>query len=293
MHVIHTHDLLPRRERALDWRGVQTWLSGKRVAVTGAGGFIGAELSRQIDNLSVRSLTLIDNNEHGLYQIGRQVHSATKLVYGDVRDYWRMVNALSDADVVFHAAAMKHVPMCEENKDEAYKTNVGGTENIIKCTHGAALVFVSTDKACNPSSFMGRTKMIAEDRIRASGRGSIVRFGNVIGSSGSVVPLFREQIERGGPVTVTDRRMTRYFMTVGEAAELILQAGAQGVGTYILDMGEPVSIWNLAEEMIRLSGRRDVEIVETGIRAGEKLAEELSTEAMVATDVDGLMRVGS
>lgn len=293
MHVIHTHDLLPRRERALDWRGVQTWLSGKRVAVTGAGGFIGSELARQIDNLSVRSLTLIDNNEHGLYQIGRQVHSTTKLIYGDVRDYWRMVNALSDADVVFHAAAMKHVPMCEENKDEAYKTNVGGTENIIKCTHGSALVLVSTDKACNPSSFMGRTKMIAEDRIRASGRGSIVRFGNVIGSSGSVVPLFREQIERGGPVTVTDRRMTRYFMTVGEAVELILQAGAQGIGTYCLDMGEPVSIWSLAEEMVRLSGCRDVEIVETGIRAGEKLAEELSTEALMQTDVDGLMRVGS
>lgn len=292
MHVINISDLLPRKERSLDWRRIAVWLKGKRVAVTGAGGFIGSELARQVCGYG-ESLTLIDNNEMGLYRIARDIsESQATFVFGDVRDIGRMVRVLKGVDVVFHAAAMKHVPICEDNHDEAQQTNIEGTRNIIRAApQGAQIVFVSTDKAVKPSSWMGRTKQKAEMLCRASGRASIVRFGNVIGSSGSVVPLFQEQIARGGPVTVTDARMTRYFMTVGEAAELILQAGAMGTGTYVLDMGTPVKIMTLAEEMIRLSGRRDIEIIETGIRAGEKIHEELHAGELGETGVDGLMRV--
>lgn len=294
MHLIRTEDLLPRKERALDWRRVSQWLEGKRVAVTGAGGFIGSELCRQIAASYATSLTLIDNCEMNLYQITRQFPGDTRVraAFGDVRDYQRMGQLLNDQDIVFHAAAMKHVPICENDYVEAGKTNIQGTRNVLMAVNQTArVVLVSTDKAVNPTSKMGATKKQAEDLCRGSGQASIVRFGNVIGSSGSVVPLFREQIAAGGPVTVTDKRMTRYFMTVGEAAELILHAGALGTGVYVLDMGTPVKIYTLAEEMIRLSGRRDVEIVETGIRPGEKLAEELSTEPLVATETDGLWRV--
>lgn len=290
MHLIKTEDLLPRRERALDYKPVAKWLRGKHVAVTGAGGFIGGELSRQLANAEVASLLLVDNCEHGLYQIGRQVPTA-RIAMGDVRDHDRMKQVLGPADIVFHAAAMKHVPMCEDNRSEAFETNVIGTRNVIFGARNAQLVMVSTDKACRPTSFMGKTKATAERHMTASGRAAVVRFGNVIGSSGSVVPLFKEQIAAGGPVTVTHKDMTRYFMTVGEATELILQAGARGVGTYVLDMGTPVSIWTLAEEMVRLSGRRDVSIVETGIRPGEKMHEELSSEPLVETGIDGLRRV--
>lgn len=292
MHLIHTHDLLPRRERVLDPRPVQDWLRGKRVAVTGAGGFIGSELSRQLGAYPVEMLTLVDNNEHALYQIGRQLPHAREK-FGDVRDIARMRELLGHQDIVFHAAAMKHVPMVEQNVGEAKKTNVQGTANVLMAAAQAErVVLVSTDKAVNPTSQMGRTKAAAESIARATGRAAVVRFGNVIGSSGSVVPLFREQIATGGPVTITDRRMTRYFMTVGEASELILQAGAHGTGVYVLDMGEPVKIETLAEEMIRLSGRRDISIVETGIRQGEKLFEELSTEPLVdVPGIEGLRRV--
>lgn len=288
MHLIRVEDLLPRRERALDFRPVAAWLKDKRVAVTGAG-FIGSELARQLSGF-VESLTLVENNEYNLYRAGLSVPSATQ-VFADVRDIGRMVRVLRGIDVVFHAAAMKHVPICEENHDEAVYTNIEGTRNVLRAAEHAQIVLVSTDKAVAPTTWMGKTKQAAERLCRESGRAAIVRFGNVIGSSGSVVPLFQEQIARGGPVTITHRDMTRYFMTVGEAAELILQAGAQGTGVYVLDMGQPVSILTLAGEMIRLSGRRDVEIIETRIRTGEKLHEVLSTEPLVATGVDGLMRV--
>ncbi len=291
MHLIQTKDLLPRKERTLDPRPVSEWLRGKRVAVTGAGGFIGSELSRQLAALPVAELLLTDNNEHALYQVGRQCPNAREK-FADVRDYPRMSKLLQQQDIVFHAAAMKHVPICEQNRQEANLTNIRGTANVFRATDiDCRVVLVSTDKACNPTSHMGKTKREAEKLALETGRGTVVRFGNVIGSSGSVVPLFKEQIAAGGPVTVTDRRMTRYFMSVAEAAELILQAGAMGTGCYVLDMGTPVSIWTMAEEMVRLSGRRDVEIVETGIRAGEKLHETLSSEALVETAVEGLMRV--
>lgn len=289
MHLIRTSDLLPRKERALDWRPVSDWLRGKRVAVTGVG-FIGSELARQLSDMPLAELMLIDNNEFNLYQTGRQCSHARQK-FGDVRDGRRMRELLYHMDVVFHAAAMKHVPICEQNVKECNETNITGTANVIMAMNPSShLVFISTDKACNPTSAMGKAKRAAEMLARQA-EGSIVRFGNVIGSSGSVVPLFQEQIAAGGPVTVTDSRMMRYFMTVGEAAELILQAGAMGTGTFVLDMGTPVSIRVLAEEMIRLSGRRDIEIVETGIRAGEKLHEELSSEALQETAVEGLMRV--
>lgn len=290
MNLISVADLLPRRERALDWRAVARWLDGKRVVVTGAGGFIGSELSRQLRAFPTAGVMLIDNCEHGLYQVARTCWEA-RSCFGDVRDRWRMADLLHEADVVFHAAAMKHVPICEVDPLEAEKTNVVGTENVLRAAPHAHVVLVSTDKAVRPSSVMGKSKAAAEALCRATGRASVVRFGNVIGSSGSVVPLWMEQIAAGGPVTITDRRMTRYMMTVGEAAELILQAAAYGVGIFVLDMGTPVSMMTLAEEMIRLSGRRGVEIVETGMRAGEKLEEELSEGALVETGVEGLRRV--
>ena len=289
--LINTSDLLPRREQALDPRPVAEWLRDRKVAVTGAGGSIGSELSRQLGAYPVKMLTLIENNEHALYQIGRELPHAREK-FGCVRDLSRMNELLNDQDVVFHAAAMKHVPLCEQNKAEANETNIRGTANIFKATGASCrVVLVSTDKAVNPTSHMGKTKRHAEILARSSGRAAVVRFGNVIGSSGSVVPLFKEQIAAGGPVTITDRRMTRYFMSIAEASELVLQAGAQGVGTYVLDMGEPVRIATLVEEMIRLSGRRDVRVVETGIRPGEKLFEELSDGELVETGVPGLRRV--
>ena len=291
MNTIHLTDILPRRERALDMRPVANLLHGKRVAVTGSGGFIGSELCRQIDGFFPGHLTLIDNCEHGLYQIDRRITAPHSACIADVRDYERMRELLATADVIFHAAALKHVPLCEENKEEAMRTNFGGTENVIAASPATArLVLVSTDKAVRPASHMGYTKHLAEESMRATGRAAIVRFGNVLGSSGSVIPLWMEQIERGGPITVTHPDMERYFMTVGEAVELILQAGAHGAGIYVLDMGEPVKMTDLAQDMIALSGRRDIEIEYTGMRPGERLKEELFYEAeqLIDVGIDGV-----
>lgn len=290
--MILDSDLLPRRERALDMRPVAAWLRSASVAITGAGGFIGSELARQVWALKPARLTLIENSETNLWRIGRELPAACA-EFGDVRSARRMRQVLHGVDVVFHAAAMKHVPICETTPEDAWNTNAAGTRHVVDSAPGARIVLVSTDKAVRPSSVMGRTKQLAEQIVRESGRGCIVRFGNVLGSTGSVVPLFREQIDAGGPVTVTDERMTRYFMSVGEAAELILQAGVQGPGCYVLDMGEPVRVMDLAAEMVRLSGRRDVQIVTTGIRPGEKIHEELSTEPLVPTTVEGLLRVNT
>lgn len=289
-HLISVGDLLPRRERVLDMTRVRTWLRGKRVAVTGAGGFIGSELSRQVSSFEPLELLLLDNSEYNLWKISRELPAA-RAEFADVRSAYRLRHLLHNVDIVFHAAAMKHVPICEVATEDAYATNAAGTRHVVDSARKAQVVLVSTDKAVRPSSVMGKTKLLAEQVVRESRRGSVVRFGNVIGSSGSVVPLFQEQLARGGPLTVTHEDMTRYFMTVGEAAELILQAGALGPGTYVLDMGEPVRIMDVARDMIRLSGIRDAEIVVTGIRGGEKLHEELSTEPLVPTDVDGVMRV--
>lgn len=288
MIPIHLSDLLQRKERVLDARPVKKWLSGKRVAITGCG-FIGTEIARQVAAFEPATLTLLDNSERSLWEAGRAVPMATTH-YADVRDRARLRHFLPTMDIVFHAAAMKHVPICERDEQEAIQTNIRGTQNVIETTRGH-VVLVSTDKAVRPSSKMGCTKMQAEKICRESGRAAVVRFGNVIGSTGSVVPLFMDQIAAGGPVTVTDERMTRYFMTVSEAAELVLQSGALGPGVYVLDMGEPVNIAGLARDMIRLSGRRDIQVVYSGIRPGEKLHEELSSEGLEPSGVEGVWRV--
>lgn len=289
MIPIHLSDLLQRRERVLDTRPVKQWLSGKRVAITGVG-YIGLELAKQVAAFDPASVLLVDNCEHNLWKAGRSVPGATA-AFGDVRDELRMRELLRGADIVFHAAAMKHVPICEDNKYEAWATNVDGTRNVVNAAGAARVVLVSTDKAVAPTTTLGTTKMHAERMARVAKDAVVVRFGNVIGSTGSVVPLWMEQIQAGGPVTVTDPGMTRYMMTVSEAAELILQAGAAGSGTYVLDMGEPVSMDELARNMVRLSGRRDVDIVYTGVRSGEKLSEVLSTGPLVASGIDGVYRV--
>lgn len=286
MTPVSLSDLLPRKERVLDMRPVREWLRGKRVVVTGVG-FIGSELARQVSAFAPASLTCVDNSETALWNLD----VACNRVYGDVRNAPRMRQLLRDAEIVFHAAAMKHVPICETAPEEAYATNAGGTWNVVNAAPRAQVVLVSTDKAVRPSSVMGRTKKAAEGCVMDSGRGTVVRFGNVIGSPGSVIPAWERALREGRPVEVTDHRMTRYMMTVGEAVELVLQAGALGVGTYVLDMGEPVSIAGLASDFVRLSGRRDIQVVYTGVRPGEKLAEELSVEPLEETGVEGVRRV--
>lgn len=287
---VNVADLLPRRERCLDMSRVAAWLKDKRVAITGGGGFVGSELARQASSFTPRTLTLIDNAETALWRIAREIPSA-RAEFGDVRDARRMRHLLMHTDIVFHAAAMKHVPICEQASEDAYHTNAVGTRHVVDAAERAQIVLVSTDKACRPSSVMGRTKLLAEQIVRESGRGCIVRFGNVIGSTGSVVPLWQEQLDAGQPLTVTDHAMTRYMMTVGEAAELILQAGALGSGVYVLDMGEPVNIRALCDDFVRLSGRRDVRVVYNGARPGEKLHEQLSDSPLEPTAVEGVLRV--
>ena len=294
-------DLLGREE--VDFGGeveLARFVGGQRVLVTGAGGTIGAELARQVARLGPEKLVLVERNENALYEIDRALHGkpgglAVIPVVADIGDIVRMraVLAAHRPQIVLHAAAHKHVPMLESNIAEAARNNVLATRALGELAAGAGVgVFVqlSTDKAVNPTSIMGATKRLAElalqDLNTAGGgtRFAAVRFGNVLGASGSVVPLFREQIRRGGPVTVTHPDMRRYFMTVPEAARLVLQAASMAAGgeIFILDMGEPVRIVDLAEEMIRLSGLRpyeDVPIQFIGPRPGEKLFEELSTDA--------------
>ena len=291
-------DLLGREPVELDTEQIGRQLRGRRVLVTGAGGSIGAEMCRQIAAFSPQRLVLFEQAENNLFEIDRELrrkHSALDVVpyVGDILDRKR-VNAVFEREkpsVVFHAAAHKHVPMMETNAGEAVKNNIGGTVCVADaCTRTGVerMVMISTDKAVNPTSVMGCTKRIAELYVqscneRASTQFITVRFGNVLGSSGSVVPIFREQIANGGPVTVTHPDMARYFMTIPEAAQLVLQAGTMGNGgeIYMLHMGEPVKIVDLARDMITLSGLRpgiDIDIAFTGRRAGEKLFEELSGE---------------
>ena len=304
-------DLLGRTQTKLDRAAMRRLIEGRRVLVTGAGGSIGSELVRQIAGFWPAHMTLLDHSEHHLYDIDLEIGEAhpelsRTSVLADVREPVRLdeVFGAEQPELVFHAAALKHVPMVETNPLEGVQTNVIGTRNTAEAcrTAGvAAMVLVSTDKAINPSSVMGATKRLAEsycqaldiaERRHGSGgtRFVTVRFGNVLGSAGSVVPLFHRQLAAGGPLTVTHPDMTRYFMTVSEAVELVLQASALGVQgpaseagkIYVLDMGEPVRIVDLARQMIRLSGLRpdkDVEIVFTGTRPGEKLTEELFHEA--------------
>ncbi|MDB4956615.1 MAG: polysaccharide biosynthesis protein CapD [Myxococcales bacterium] len=292
-------DLLGREPVLLDEEIVGSSIRSRVVLVTGAGGSIGSELCRQICRFGPERLVLLDRFENALFEIHRELAAAFPQVpidprIGDVCDVFRMTQVFetSKPEIVFHAAAHKHVPMMEWNPGEAVKNNIGGTRIVADLADQFGVqrfVLVSTDKAVNPTSVMGATKRVAEIYLQALSQRSntrfvTVRFGNVLGSAGSVIPIFREQISRGGPVLVTHPEMRRYFMTIPEASQLVLQAGAMGNGgeIFILDMGEPVRIVDLARDLITLSGLRpdeDIEIRFSGVRPGEKLFEELSTAA--------------
>jgi FlaA1/EpsC-like NDP-sugar epimerase len=292
---VQIEDLLGREAVRLDDENLHELLTGKIVMVTGAGGSIGSELVRQITGFNPKLLLLIERNEYVLFQIERELSKNFLQInfiplIADIGDESRMREIFAEykPSVVFHAAAHKHVPLMEKNPTEAIKNNVLATKTIGELAGEAGVknfVLISTDKAVNPTSVMGASKRIAEivlqnlNRIYATNYVA-VRFGNVLGSAGSVVPIFREQILKGEAITITDKEMTRYFMTIPEASQLVLQAGALGAGgeIFILDMGKPVKILDLAEDMIRLSGLEpyeDIDIVFTGIRGGEKLFEEL------------------
>jgi len=304
-------DLLGRQEVQLDHSSISQYIYGKRVLVTGAGGSIGSELVRNCMSFDPDLLVLFDQSEHNLFNIEKECESsnhpiAFQSILGDIRDKALLHRLFSSfkPDVVFHAAAYKHVPMQEKHPWEAVLTNIQGTLNLIDAAEDYSVdrfVLVSTDKAVNPSNIMGATKHIAEKLIHTKSIESkinymAVRFGNVIGSSGSVIPTFQNQIKNGGPVTITDPNMQRYFMSISEAAQLILQAGALGRGgeIYVLDMGKPVNIKEIAYELIRLSGlepEKDISIEYIGSRPGEKMHEELKSksESMVETIHDKIL----
>jgi len=293
-------DLLGREVIKLDEKQIGAYLQGKSVLVTGAGGSIGSELCRQICRFRPKRIALYERAESYLYQVDLELRGNFPEVdilsqLADVRDRRQLEKAFEKAkpDVVFHAAAYKHVPMLELQPWKAVKNNIQGTRNLVDIAHRfdvERFVFVSTDKAVRPANVMGASKRVAEMLVRgqngcdiANTRFMIVRFGNVVGSIGSVVPLFKKQIEKGGPVTVTHPEVTRYFMTVPEACQLILQAGSMGEGgeIFLLDMGTPIKIDDMARDLIRLSGFEpdvDIKIEYIGLRPGEKLFEELITE---------------
>jgi len=288
-------DLLRRDSVELDNTSIRDWLGGRTVLVTGAAGSIGSEICRQLLALNPARLLVVDRSETGQFFLQRELQRlapqhAIEVVIADLtdRDRMRTVFAQHKPEIVFHAAAYKHVPLMEDHPGEAIKNIVLATRNIVDLAEEydvRSLVMISTDKAVNPTSIMGSCKQLAERYVQAKAQASncqfvTVRFGNVLDSAGSVVPVFREQIERGGPVTVTHPDIIRYFMMIPEAAQLVIQAGAMGQGgeIFVLDMGEPVKITDLARDMIRLSGLRegeDIDIEFTGLRPGEKLFEEL------------------
>jgi FlaA1/EpsC-like NDP-sugar epimerase len=300
---VELDDLLGRDPVVLDTAGLQEWIHGRVIMVTGAGGSIGSELCRQIVRFKPRALVLFELNEYALYCIEqefRKTHAAIPLVcaIGDVKDRARVEHVIQShrPSVVFHAAAYKHVPLMEsENSWQAVLNNVAGTHIVAEVSAHSGVekfVLISTDKAINPTSVMGATKRLAEMVCQSLQRKDgtrfvMVRFGNVLGSTGSVIPKFREQIAAGGPVTITHPEIRRYFMSIPEAAQLVLQAGLMGNGgeIFVLDMGEPVLIADLARDLIRLSGfgEDDIKLVYTGLRPGEKLYEEL-----LAADEDTL-----
>ncbi len=295
---VSIEDLLGRDPVTLDTQAIGDYIHDKVVMISGAGGSIGSEMCRQIARFRPKMLVLVERMENALFEIERDLHRqfpdlCREPCVADISDAGRIRQILLQyrPTAIFHAAAHKHVPMMEWNPGEAVKNNVVGTRILADCASEAGVekfVMISTDKAVNPTSVMGCTKRIAEMYVQQLGAHTrtrtefvTVRFGNVLGSSGSVVPIFKEQIARGGPVTVTHPDMTRYFMTIPEASQLVLQAGAMGKGgeIFLLDMGEPVKIVDLAFDLITLSGLRpqeDIEIRFTGMRPGEKLFEELS-----------------
>lgn len=298
---VKIEDLLGRGEIHLDQKEIEKYITDKIVCVTGAGGSIGSELCRQIIKFNPNILVMIDINENALYMLEQEfnrdkVHGKIKedivilSTIASIRDK-KAINELFEKykpDVVYHAAAHKHVPLMETRPMEAIKNNVFGTNNVIQCcikNKVKRFIMISTDKAVNPTNVMGATKRMTEMILQANGNNGVtkmaaVRFGNVLGSNGSVIPIFKKQIEEGGPVTITDKKIIRYFMTIPEAAQLVLQAGyyADSGEIFVLDMGEPVKIIDLAEKLIRLSGLKpyeDIEIREIGLRPGEKMFEEL------------------
>jgi len=309
LREVRIEDLLGREPVHLDSAPLTAFLGGKTVLVTGGGGSIGSELCRQIARYRPGRLIVLDiyeNNAYDIqqelaYQYGEKLDLRVEIASVRDRERLEQVFASYHPQVVFHAAAHKHVPLMEHSPQEAVRNNVFGTYNLVTLAHLYGVekfIQISTDKAVNPTSVMGATKRVCEMILQSmKGRSdtcfAAVRFGNVLGSNGSVVPLFKRQIQAGGPVTVTDKRIIRYFMTIPEAAQLVLQAGAMARQNelYVLDMGEPVKILDLAENLIRLSGHvpyRDIDIVETGLRPGEKLYEELliASRDIVKTEND-------
>jgi UDP-N-acetylglucosamine 4,6-dehydratase len=284
---ISVEDLLARDPKDLDKQAIEKFIKGKKVLITGAGGSIGSEISRQCAFFGAKELILLDHSEFNLYQIAEELaEHSPKLVMQSVVNK-ELLDATFEKykpDIVIHAAAYKHVPLVEDNIHEAIVNNIIGTKNSIDCAikHKVEkFVLISTDKAVRPTNVMGTTKRIcelyAQNCLSDTTEIVAVRFGNVLGSSGSVIPKFKTQIENGGPVTVTHPEITRYFMLIPEACELVLQAASIGQGgeIFILDMGEPIKIVDLAQKMIELSGRDDVAIEFSGLRSGEKLYEEL------------------
>ncbi|MBE6052177.1 MAG: polysaccharide biosynthesis protein [Clostridium sp.] len=292
---VSVEDLLDREPVRLDLDGISNYIEDKVIIVTGGGGSIGSELCRQLVKFKPKELIIFDIYENNAYDIQNELlalktNVIIRTLIGSVRDKKRLrgVFAKYKPNIVFHAAAHKHVPLMEDNPMEAIKNNVLGTLNLAEVSNNfnvERFVLISTDKAVNPTNIMGASKRICEMIIQGINRESktefvAVRFGNVLGSNGSVVPLFKKQIEKGGPITLTHKEITRYFMTIPEAAQLVLQAGAFAIGgeIFVLDMGEPVKIYDLAENLIRLSGLevgKDIDIKITGLRPGEKLYEEL------------------
>ncbi len=321
-HLIQTReikvqDLLARKPIRLNLKESLTYLRGKRVLITGAGGSIGSELARQLLYGGAERLYLFDHSENNVYEINKEltilqeegVGGAATIVpiVGELQDKYFIkfiINRLK-ADVIFHCAAYKHVPMGEANPVEAVKNNVFGTKNIIEAAqeaHVSRFVFISTDKAVEPKSIYGASKLIAEELVLSSNKGEtdfmVVRFGNVLASRGSIVPLFTRQILKGGPVTITHEKVKRFFMTIPEAASLVLKTGGVGKGgnLYILEMGEPVLIKDLAEQMIRFYGfvpQKEIKLTYIGLRPGEKLTERLWTDddTVIKTEYPGIIQL--
>lgn len=313
LREIEIADLLGRKEVVLDQSAFNRYFTGKTVLVTGAGGSIGSEICRQIAKFNPERLLLLGHGENSIYLIHRELINR----YGDRIELLPLIADIQDRelmfdimkeykpDLVYHAAAHKHVPLMEANPKESVKNNIFGTKNVAEAAKAAGVtkfVMVSTDKAVNPPNVMGATKRVAEMIVTGLNEEEktqfvAVRFGNVLGSRGSVVPVFKDQIAKGGPLTVTDYRMTRYFMTIPEASRLVIQAGYLALGgeIFVLDMGDPVRIVDLAEKVIKLSGHTvaEIGIVESGIRPGEKLYEELmSTSERVSKKIHDKIFIG-
>lgn len=294
---VNIEDLLGRKEIKLHTENIYNYLSGKIILVTGGAGSIGSEIARQILNYHPKKLILLDQAETPTYELGNELQEAHpdadfEMVIADISNPQRMRRVFEHfrPQVIFHAAAYKHVPLMEENPAEAVKTNIEGTKILADLSNEfgcESFVMISTDKAVNPTNVMGASKRIAEIYVQSLSKISktkytTTRFGNVLGSNGSVIPVFKRQIEQGGPITVTDERITRFFMTIPEACQLVLEAGTMGSGgeIFVFDMGDSIKIIDLAKQMIKLSGfelDKDIKIKITGLRPGEKLYEELLT----------------